>query len=536
MTGQVEIATLAVDGAWDELLQRPDALAALLPAFLQGRRWFGGKARHVAAAQIVEAVRIPYADAVAYLCLVQVDYRDGPAETYALPLAGAEGERAGWLLEQLPHLVIARFQRAGQREAGVLYDALGEPAFCTALLELIGANRQLHGRMGVLLGSSTRAFTRIVGGAQLQPAIGRAEQSNTSVIYGDRLILKLFRRLEAGINPDLEIGRFLTERRAFAHIPPVAGAIEYRRGAGEPTTVAILQEFVPNQGDAWQYTLGALDQALARAGASEAQQILPLSSRTLLDLAAQEPSSAARELIGSYLDSARVLGQRTAELHLVLAADVDDPAFAPEPFTPAYQQAIYESMCILATQVFQTFRADPRWGQAYPAYDLERQVRERFQPVRDRPIAATRTRFHGDYHLGQVLYTGRDFLIIDFEGEPARPLNERRAKHSPLRDVAGMLRSFHYAAATALRARADRARLEPWARLWNQWVSAAFVKAYLATAGQASFVPRSRDGLQVLLDAYLLEKAIYELGYELNNRPDWVPIPLQGILHLVEAG
>ena len=533
MTGQVEIPMLAVDGAWDELLQRPDALAALLPAFLQGRRWFGGKARHIAAARIIEAVRIPYADAVAYLCLVQVDYRDGAAETYALPIAGASVERASALLHALPHLAIARLQRPGQGEAVVLHDALGEPAFCTALLELIGTNRQLHGRMGVLLGSSTRAFARIAGGTQLQPAIGRAEQSNTSVIYGDRLILKLFRRLEAGINPDLEIGRFLTEQRAFAHIPPVAGAIEYRRGTDEPTTVAILQEFVPNQGDAWQYTLGALDQALARASTLEAQPIAPLSSRTLLNLAAQEPPPAARELIGPYRDSARLLGQRTAELHLALAADPNDPDFAPEPFTAAYQRAIYESMRHLAAQVFQTFRADPQWGQAYPVPDLEQQVLERFQPVRDRPIAATRIRFHGDYHLGQVLYTGRDFLIIDFEGEPARPLSERRAKHSPLRDVAGMLRSFHYAAYAALRVRRDRARLEPWARCWTQWVSAGFVKAYLTTAGQASFVPRSRDELQVLLDAYLLEKAIYELGYELNNRPDWVPIPLQGILQLI---
>jgi maltose alpha-D-glucosyltransferase/alpha-amylase len=181
--------------------------------------------------------------------------------------------------------------------------------------------------------------------------------------------------------------------------------------------------------------------------------------------------------------------------------------------------------------------------QAQQVLNLEGTISERFQAILDQKPTVMRIRCHGDYHLGQVLYTGHDFVIIDFEGEPARPLSERRIKRSALHDVAGMLRSFHYAAYSALLDREasgvvrpeDIPILEPWARFWYLWVSAAFLKAYLAEAGQASFIPQSREELQALLDAFLLEKAIYEVGYELNNRPEWVRIPLQGILDLVGA-
>jgi maltose alpha-D-glucosyltransferase/alpha-amylase len=244
------------------------------------------------------------------------------------------------------------------------------------------------------------------------------------------------------------------------------------------------------------------------------------------------------------LDAARQLGTRTAELHVALASDFDDPAFAPEPFTEHYQRSLYQSMRASMVQTLQLAR---RRAADIPVLkqvlDLENDIASRLRTILDHRIAATRIRCHGDYHLGQALYTGKDFVLIDFEGEPARPLGVRRLKRTPLFDVAGMLRSFHYAAYTALEGRAgaglvraeDREVVDRWTSFWYTWVAATFLGAYLHTAEGASFLPRSRRELEILLDVLMLEKALYELNYEMNNRPDWVRLPVHGIVQLLEA-
>lgn len=293
----------------------------------------------------------------------------------------------------------------------------------------------------------------------------------------------------------------------------------------------ILQAFVPNQGDAWSYTLESLAEFYGAARHT--------SQGT--------PPEPARELAGRYLDSAGLLGQRTAEMHLALTSDAHDRAFAPEPFTMEFQQALEKSMLDLMARVFGILREkNPSlpagWrSKAEDVAGREQEIAGRFQSALSRPIHATRARIHGDYHLGQVLYTGSDFVIIDFEGEPARPLAERRIKRSPLQDVAGMLRSFHYAAFVPLLTSVgekpmptrDVARLSSWAETWNAWVAERFLSSYFATAGAAAYLPASREEAKNLLDLHLLEKAVYELGYELNNRPSWVGIPLQGIAKLL---
>jgi maltose alpha-D-glucosyltransferase/alpha-amylase len=434
----------------------------------------------------------------------------------------------------------------------VLYDALLEPGFCAALLQLIAGGERLAGEIGAIQASPTSTFARLRGDdAVLQPKIVTAEQSNSSIIYGDRLIMKLFRRLEPGLNPDLEIGRFLTERCGFAHAPPAAGGLEYHAPQAEPSSLAFLQGFVPNQGDAWRYTLETLAQAclaILRSPADSSPADTTTPAEPLLASIAHAPPPAARAFVGGYLDSARLLGQRTAELHIALSSDAADPNFAPELFSAADQRAIYDSMRSRTDVAFTTLRQvlgggslpQPARAAAERVLGLETQVLDRYQALIDHPFSGLRSRIHGDYHLGQVLYTGADFLIIDFEGEPARPLSERRRKGSPLQDVAGMLRSFHYAPYAVLLGQApgvafdasEIAKLEPWARLWHRWVSAAFLKAYLATAGAAPFLPSDRRELEQLLDAFLLDKALYELNYELNNRPVWAQIPVEGILQL----
>jgi maltose alpha-D-glucosyltransferase/alpha-amylase len=411
---------------------------------------------------------------------------------------------------------------------------------------------RFQGAAGTLCASSTQVFAEIRGQADAIPSPTplAAEQSNTSVVYEDRFILKLFRRVADGVNPDLELGRFLTEKASFPHIARVAGSLEYHQDTGEPTTIGILHGFVPNQGDAWGYTLETLDRYFAAAGAQQSGEYATVPHRSLLALAEGDVPSLADELIGPYLASARLLGQRTAELHLALASDPDDPRFAPEPFTVAYQHALAQSIQGQTQEAFHLLRQrladlpEAVRGEAQQVLALEREVVASVQAVSERPINAQRIRIHGDYHLGQVLSTGNDFVITDFEGEPARPLRERQHKHSPLKDVAGMLRSFHYAAYAGLFNQDHQGAsspskvltaLEPWAQAWYIWVSVGFLQTYLACAGAASVLPSTREERQVLLDAYLLEKAVYELGYELNNRPDWIHIPLQGIQQLWAA-
>jgi len=478
-----------------------------------------------------------------------VEYREGESETYILPIAYSSGEEANEILNEYPQALILQLHWKQTGERGILFDALVQRRVCKALFETIARRRHIRTREGEILAYSSRAFRHSMGERDepMEPSIMKAEQTNTSVLYGKRFILKLIRRLGEGVNPDLEIGRFLTEK-GFKHIPPVAGSIEYRKAGQEPMTLGILQGFVPNQGDAWEYTLDVLGHYFERALVQRNRVEEPLTpQRPLPDMAQEEAPPIVFEVIGPYLEMARLLGQRTAELHQFLASDSGHPRFAPERFSTLYQRSLYQSMRALTARICQLVRQrlknlpEATLPDAQKTLELEPAILERFRAITKRKITAQRIRCHGDYHLGQVLYTGKDFVIIDFEGEPARPISERRIKGSPLRDVAGMLRSFHYAAYSALFAQeargmirhGDWAYLESWATFWCIWVSANFLNAYLEVGRQGEFLPETREDLQLLLEVFLLEKAIYELGYEINNRPDWVRIPIQGILQLL---
>jgi trehalose synthase-fused probable maltokinase len=397
----------------------------------------------------------------------------------------------------------------------------------------------MQGEKGELRAAQTTAYARLraasASGVGLRPKPVGAEQSNTSIIYGDQMILKFFRRVEEGINPDLEIGVFLTEKAGFANTPQVAGSLQYHTRDGKDSAQGILQAFVPNQGDAWRYTMGTLAEFYAAVG--------PGSQAGL------GSADFVREHAAGYLESAGLLAKRTAQMHLALASDAQDRAFAPELFTMEFQRSLEQSMLALVGRVFGQLREKlaslpMEWRDvAAKVAANENEIAGRFKAALSQPIRATRTRIHGDYHLGQVLYTGSDFVIIDFEGEPARPLAERRIKRSPLQDVAGMLRSFHYAAfAPLLTAEHGEAvsgkklvALGAWAEAWNAAVADRFLTSYFEAAGAAAYLPQSREETRVLLELHLLEKAVYELGYELNNRPSWVGIPLQGVSRLLSA-
>jgi maltose alpha-D-glucosyltransferase/alpha-amylase len=546
-----ELPHLAVTGSWHAALEEDRApLENALSSYLPATRWFGGKGREIGAVKAIDIVPLTGEGADVYLTTWEVGFLGDGTEAYLLFLAFASGERAAKIRMRSPRAVIAQLLVGGGEEPstdGVLYDALYDPAVCRFLLDALARGRRFRSKTAVLAMRPSKAFRSVRGdaGARVEPAVLEREQSNTSIVYGDRMILKLFRRYTDGVSPDLEVVRFLTEKAGFAHTPPFAGHLEMRKGKTEPATVGVLQAFVPNEGDAWEFTLDALERfvhdVLPRSGSPEAAALPATRPATAVDLVAPP---LARELVGSYLESARVLGQRTGDLHAALSSDRKSADFAPEPFTPHSRRAVYQRMRTLADQSLgllanrvKSLEGDLR-ASAEKVLALEDVILGRFRAIAESRVNAVRIRCHGDYHLGQVLFTGKDFVIIDFEGEPTRSVTERRIKRSPLTDVAGMLRSFDYATVRALerqKLEPDVAlRLRPWMAFWRFWVSVGYLKGYLGVARGSVFLPQADANLAAMLDLYLLEKAVYELGYELNNRPAWVRTPIEGILGLVE--
>ncbi len=515
-------------------------LARLLPEHIASRRWYRAKTRTIDSIDIDDVIALEGTQA--HLLVLTIRYGGDDSDRYVLAVSTApvEAEEQGG--------VIAVLNSEGGEQA-TLYDALGDKAFRDALLEAIVCEKNISGRNGVITASRTAAL-REKCGAPVSPAlqsfVSRAEQSNTSIIYRDRYILKLFRKLESGVNPDAEIGSFLT-RRGFKNTPAVMGTLEYRGQEPDHTYGAgILQEFVPNKGDAWKYTLECLESFFDRGLTSK--RIPPkLSTEHPLTLIGQEIPPKLRMLIGHYLESAALLGKRTAEMHAALADSEGGPDFEPEPFTNGDAEKLSQDLASQAENVFHLLREKQAVlsgtvaSSAQAVLEAEGLIKERLAGVQNRPVSAVRIRHHGDYHLGQVLYTGQDFVIIDFEGEPARTLEERRAKALALRDVAGMIRSFQYAAFAALFGQVpgipDRPELKPvvegWAAAWTAFVSSTYLKAYFEHSGNFPFVPATWQERRALLDAFLLQKALYEVAYELNNRPDWLQIPLHGILSLI---
>lgn len=503
------------------LLELRRNVSAQLPAFLSAQRWFGGKALRISRVEIIDVVRISNEETGVVVFMVRVWYAEGAAqETYSIPLVvGAPSEES-------------------------LVDAFSCPQFPGQLLDMIKREENPRGEKGGLRGCRASTFSELLAASEALPARRLSgEQSNSSVIYGDRAILKFFRRIEEGENPDLEIGRFLTEKAKFPHAARIVGWIEYRPEHAKAATQSILQEFVPNQGDAWRYAQGVLTPFYAQA----ADFSPALTKRELSP--SEECEQFASEPMRRLLADMSLLGKRTAELHLALSSDKQNEAFAPEPFTAQFQNSLTKSFAELARGTLQLLKA--RIDDVPPEYrdrckevaGREQVIFQRLRRALSQSIDAARIRIHGDYHLGQVLYTGDDFVIIDFEGEPARPLAERRIKQSPLQDVAGMLRSFEYAAFAPLlmpasdhSVSADKsAGLRRLAEAWSRCAANTFLRQYYETSGEASYIPGNPEQRAALLETYLLVKAIYELGYELNNRPVWVGIPLEGISRLLSS-
>jgi maltose alpha-D-glucosyltransferase/alpha-amylase len=369
------------------------------------------------------------------------------------------------------------------------------------------------------------------------------EQSNSSVIIGGQVVMKLIRRVEDGLNPDVEVGRFLTEQVRFPHAPAVAGSIEYRRGDGDTAAIAVAQQFVNNEGPGWDYVIDALERVVGEVLAHPAPEEIRLDVPVRLVDAAEREPERSNPLVSPHLQWAEILGRRTAQMHLALASDDSDDAFAPEPFTAVDRRSLNHGTRSLLRRSLRSAQSMPaRSACVDELLSREKEIFARLEAAMKIPTKVSKIRCHGDYHLGQVLWTGKDWVIIDFEGEPARPISARRLKRPALVDVAGMIRSFHYASKVVgtrtnrdLTLAGGRADTDTLLASWYRAISGAFLRSYLEAAGDAPFLPADREQLVALLDFLVLEKAIYEIGYEANNRPDWVDVPAHGVLDLLEV-
>jgi maltose alpha-D-glucosyltransferase/alpha-amylase len=423
--------------------------------------------------------------------------------------------------ERLKNLAAGTLAKVRQQaRVGVLADAFADEPFARAVVRAIGSGLEVPTSGGRMRFVPTRVHTELVGPdlAELPVRRPQAVSSNTTVTLGSRLLLKGYRRLRSGIMPELEIGRYLTEVARFSNAVPLAGHVEHVASDGTVTTLALLQAYVYNQGDGWTYTQNYLGRYLETR--PEGEPVPPAETH------------------GAYLALVKILATRTAELHRAFTLSTGDPAFDPEPASPhdfAAWKARVRDDARATLALLERRLPDLTGAVAEAAQGLAVRAAEVMEIVESAALprgAMSKTRHHGDYHLGQVLLHENDFVIIDFEGEPERPVAERRDKHSPLRDVAGMLRSFDYAQWSALRAAAkspeEYARLLPLAATWQAESRRAFITAYAAAVTDCGLYS-SFDDAAGLLRLFELEKALYELRYEINNRPDWIHVPLAGI-------
>lgn len=538
-----ELPLLKTDYSWERILESFNDVRVLertiLPPFLKKCRWFGGKAKVVSKVSLHKTIPLKVEGDTHYLAIIEVHYVQRLPELYFLPITFAAADS---ILERIEYTVQSVVCRAEiQGIPGFIMDSSYDRVFRDYLFHSMNKRVNIKDDEGGVLEFNASVFTKISLDKEVESKLLKSDQSNTAIIYNDQYFFKFYRKLEKEINPDLEIVRFLTENTGFQNSPKYAGSIEYKDAQNNVIVFGLLEEKVENQGDAWLMATDSVGRFYERVMTHASKDKIP---KLLNDASIrfEDTPEIIQELVGRGLYERMVrLGQRTAEMHLALASETTDAAFSPEPFNANYQRSLYSSLRKLVRDRFSLLESSLSKLDAVTRdfakkiLPLEDLILECFSEIYQVKINASKTRVHGDYHLGQVLFTGKDFVIIDFEGEPGLTFNERRLKKNPLKDVAGMMRSIHYAAFGKIllnenyRDR-DVSFLENWGEQWQHYVSRFYLGAYMERLGMGSELTYEND---VLLRTFLLEKAVYELGYELNSRLDWVSIPLRGIHYLI---
>lgn len=505
----------------------------IFPSFMKKCRWFGGKAKPISKMNINKVIPLKVAKSMHFLVIVEVEYVQRRSEFYFIPLTHIPTKTVVDRVEYTSQSVVCRAEI--RSKTGFILDSCYDSAFRDLMFSRIAKNYRMKNNGGVLE-FQAGLFAKIKTD-RIESKLLKADSTNTAIIYNDRFFFKFYRKIEREINPDLEIVRFLTERTRFSNSPRYAGSIAYRDEDAKPIVFGLLQEKVKNKGDAWNMTIEAVGRFHERVLATAGKEKLPkLLNKPAIRF--EEAPVLLQDYIGQeFYERVVRLGHRTAEMHMALASDTTHPEFSPEYFTSNYQKSLYTSLKKLVKDRFKMLRhslAKLNPGTRAVAERvllMEGCILECFSEINSIKTRAIKTRIHGDFHLGQVLFTGKDFFIIDFEGEPGFSFSERRLKKSPYKDVAGMMRSFHYAAFGKILLsenypQRDIELLESWAEQWQHYVSRFYLGAYMDRMNLGTTLSCEDD---VLIRTYLIEKAVYELGYELNGRPSWTIIPLRGI-------
>lgn len=550
-SARAKLPFLQLEGSPEKVLTGKNRarILELLPDYLREQHWFAGRHYKIREVEILGEISLFSKGFPGFLLLTEVKFVDHESQAYLIGLIFGPDEKLKAVLKHNPQHVLARVEVPEADFSGGLYNAISEPQFCKVILDYMENRRTLKGGGGEIVAYPTRKFAKIKRSSPplMEPVVLQGGQTNTLVAFGKTFLLKIFRQLEWGTNPDLEIGRFLSERD-FPHTPPLAGVAEFVRGKESPVTLALLYGFVPNQGEAWDYTQEHLEQFFEEALQSEKKlKDIPLWDGSLFSHLERDPPDWVKALFGPYLISVSRMGEITAKFHRVLAGEAKDPVFAPEPIDPHYQRSFFEAVKTLINRTFRNLRADlnglPKLEQdlAGEVLSLERAILKKMEGLIEEKIEAMRIRCHGDFHLRQLLHTGNDFVLIDFEGEPGLHWSVRKLKRSPFRDVASMLRSFHYAVQVRLDSEMvqdlitieNAPLLRQWSRFWYQWVASTYLGSYLKESGPCPYLPQTTAAMEVLLTTHIFEKCIYEISFELEYRPQFLKIPLQGILQLM---
>ncbi len=516
------------------------ALEGALARYVPGRRWFRSKTRRVKSARLVDAVPLPAPATGVELVFVELAFDEGEPELYVLPIALTESEEA-------PTFALVAIRRSPEELPRLwLSDASQDGRVGRALHAFAAREERVRGRALELAGVRSEGYAESDSAAPSARALS-GEQSNTSYVVGQEYVGKLVRKLEEGRSLEVDVLEHLARAPSPPNVPRIVARVAVESGTGTESTLWLSQSYVPNQGDAWELTIDAVQRFYERMLSVDRERKPLLPTKSLLDAAFEPVPAEAEELLAEELPLLRLLGTRTAELHIALAHDRAHPRFAPRRYTALSRRSFYQSLRNSSARSFDKLgkaALPPRLAAlAESVLRRKREIRERLDRVLSSELGGYVIRVHGDYHLGQVLYTGRDFFIIDFEGEPSRARAERERLRSPMADVAGMLRSFHYAALGVLSGELSGSRvreedgpaLAPWASFHQRWSSIAFLSTYLPAVTASNLLPSTRPELALLLEVHLLEKALYELGYELDTRPNWVELPLQGLLDLLES-
>lgn len=496
--------------SWNEFAADSAAQVTVLTALkrvMQNARWFGGKAYEMLALETDHCLPFDFEGCRYYYFIVQTTYTDHPTEYYLIPL-GIQQERSIGFIDEIECNDVK----------GFLHDAVYIPHFQKALFQSIlqdqpisTTNGEFYFEKGKLLSSDTTFES------SRNPNV---DQSNSSIFFNEKYFMKIYRKLFLQTNPEVDVLRFLTETGHFKNIPSYSGSLVWNRKKTAPVTMALMMTKVDAAKDNWASTGDELNDFL--------------KSFVQGDFSIHE----------FVFENVELLAQRTAEMHLALFSDTKDKAFKSEKFTPTYRTWLYNHLKELLEGRLKMLEQhkhlldDEALRMAEKLKRKQKLVMQFFEQVKTKPIKSLRTRIHGDYHLGQILYYNSDYIIIDFEGEPESSIADRKIKHSPMKDVAGIVRSFHYAVSAKLffsneTKNADETRLQKTTDRWYNLISTTFWETYYKTIGKENKLYASKAEINFLFLLHLLEKAIYEIGYELNGRPDWVKIPLKGIEQVI---